>query len=82
MPIHTADPVARIELLWEENGQALCAEIPREVFEGLGLRVGDPAFAELRKIRVFGEGAAGARFFRFPAEIRIPQEPADPFQTI
>jgi hypothetical protein len=66
----------------EEHGQALCAEIPRELSEGLGLRVGEPAVEDLRKLRVFGERVPGAPFFRFPAEIRIPQGPADPFQTI
>jgi hypothetical protein len=54
VPIPAASPVARVGLIWEEHGQALCAEIPRELSEGLGLRADEPAIADLRKLRVSG----------------------------
>lgn len=44
--------------------------------------MGEPAFAELRKLPGFGQRAPGAHSFCFPEEIRIPQRPVGPFQTI
>jgi sulfate transport system ATP-binding protein len=60
--IGAAGPVVRIELLREDTGNSLDAEISRERFRELNLSVGDKVDVIARNLRVFADelGAEGA----------------------
>jgi sulfate transport system ATP-binding protein len=60
--IGSAGPVVRLELQREDSGSSLDAEISRERYRELGLRVGDKVDVTARNLRVFGKelGSGGA----------------------
>jgi sulfate transport system ATP-binding protein len=60
--IGAAGPVVRLELRREDTGNSLDAEISRERFRELGLRVGDKVDVTARNLRVFADelGSQGA----------------------
>ena len=53
--IGAAGPVVRVELLREDDGTLLEAEITRERFRELALRVGDTVGVTPRNLRVFAK---------------------------
>jgi sulfate transport system ATP-binding protein len=46
-------PVVRVELDLFENAEVVEAELTRETFRGLELKVGDSVFVRTRNVRVF-----------------------------
>jgi sulfate transport system ATP-binding protein len=51
-------PVVRLELQREDTGQALEAEIPRDRYRQLDLKIGDLVDLTPRNLRVFNEDPA------------------------
>ncbi len=54
--VHSAGPIARLELERIDTGDELEAELSRQLFGELDLRVGDTAFASLRDARIYPHG--------------------------
>ncbi|RYD73296.1 MAG: sulfate/molybdate ABC transporter ATP-binding protein [Verrucomicrobiaceae bacterium] len=51
--VHSAGPVARLELQRTDTGEELEAEVSRQHFSELDLQVGDTAFASLQDARIY-----------------------------
>ncbi len=53
--VHTIGPLVRVELTLRESGEAVEAELPRDVADRLMLKIGETVFARPRKVTVFAE---------------------------